>query len=147
MNNEAGTLEKHPLLVTSYQGKNGVHILKLLKKGMKKMLLNNKKLPIAFTRRNVGTSFQIKYKTEMKHNHGIAYYNECPEEQCNEKCIGKTRRRISERIIDHAVRESKSYFYEHFIETGHSSPDINDIKIIGNYKFCKNVFKRKIAET
>ena len=145
MNNGAGTLEKHPSFVIPYQGKKGNHILKLLKKGMKKMLLNNVKPLIAFVGRKVGTSFQIKDKTEMKHNRGTAYYNECPEEQCNENLIGKTGRRISERIIDHAGRDSKSYFYKHFIESGHRSPDINDFKIIGS-NFCKNVFKRKIAE-
>ena len=145
MNNGAGTLEKHPLFVIPYQGKNREHILKSRKKGMKKMLLNNAKPPKAFAGRKVGTSFQIKDKTKMKHNHGIAYYNECPEEQCNENLIGKTGRRISERIIDHAGRESKSYFYKHFIESGHRSPDINDFKIIGS-NFCKNVFKRKIVE-
>ena len=139
MNNGAGTLEKHPLFVIPYQGKNREHILKSRKKGMKKMLLNNVKPPKAFAGRKVGTSFQIKDKTKMKHNHGIAYYNECPEEQC------KTGRRISERIIDHAGRDSKSYFYKHFIESGHRSPDINDFKIIGS-NFCKNVFKRKIVE-
>ena len=73
------------------------------------------------------------------------YYNECPEEQCNENYIGKTGRRISERIIDHSEKDSKSYIYKHCIETGHRSPDINDFKTTGS-NFYKNVFKRKIAE-
>ena len=47
---------------------------------MKKILTNNVKPQIAFTGRKVSTSFQIKYKTEMKHNHDIVYYSECPEE-------------------------------------------------------------------
>ena len=105
---------------------------------MRKMLPNNVKPPIAFTGRKVGTSFQIKDKTEMKHNHDIVYYNECPEEQCNENYIGDTGRRISERIIDHAGRDPKPY-------NCHRSPDINDFKIIGS-NFCKNVFKSKINE-
>ena len=143
MNNESVTLEKQTLLVLPYQGKKGDHILKSFKKGMRKILLNNVKPRIAFTGRKVGTSFQIKDKTEMKHNYDIVYHNECPEEQCNENYIGETRR-ISERIIDHAGRDSNSYVYKHCIETGHRSPDINDLKIIGS-NFCKNVFKRKIA--
>ena len=32
----------------------------------------------------------------MKHNHDIVYYNEWPEEQCNENYIDETGRRISE---------------------------------------------------
>ena len=119
MNNESATLEKHPLLVIPYQCKEGDHILKSFKKGRRKMLPNNVNPRIAFTGRKAGTSFQIKNKTEMKHNHDIAYYNECPEEQCKEDCIGETGRRISERIIDHAGRDSKSYIYKHCIETGH----------------------------
>ena len=55
MNNESVTLEKQPLLVLSYQGKKGDHMLKSFKKGMRKMLPNNVKPQIAFTGRNVGT--------------------------------------------------------------------------------------------
>ena len=112
--------------------------MKSLKKGMKKMY--NVKPPIAFTGRKVGTSFQIKNKTETNHSHDIVYYNECPTG------IGETGRWITERIIEYAVRNSKFCVYKHRIETGHRSPDINDFKIVGS-KFRKNVFKRKIAET
>ena len=63
----------------------------------------------------------------------------------NGSYIGETGKRISERIIDYAVRSSKFCVYKHCLETGHRSPDINDFKTIGS-KFCKNVFKRKIAE-
>ena len=109
MNNESATLEKQPLLTLPYQGKKGDQILKSFKKGMRKMLPNNVKPRIAFTGRKVGTSFQTEDKTEMKHNHDIVYYNVCPEEQCNENYIAETRRRISERIINHAWRDSKFY--------------------------------------
>ena len=112
---------------------------------MRRMLPNNVKPRIEFTGRMVGTSFQIKDKTEMKHNHDIVYYNECQEEQCNESNISETGRRIGERIIDHAGRDSKSYVYKHCIETGHRSPGINDFKIIGG-NFRENVFKHEIAE-
>ena len=60
MNN--ATLENQLLLVLPYQGKKGDHILKLFKKGMRKMLPNNVKPQIAFTVRKVATSFQIKDK-------------------------------------------------------------------------------------
>ena len=109
------------------------------------MLHNNIKLQTASTVRKVGTSFQVKDKTEMKHNHDIVYYNECREEQCNENYISENIRRNNERIIDHARRDSKLYIYKHCIETGDGSPDIHDFKIIGS-NFRKNVFKPKIAE-
>ena len=112
---------------------------------MRKILLNNVKPRIAFTGRKVGTSFQIKDKTEMKHNHDIVYYNECSEEQCDKNYFGETGRRISERIIDHAGRDSNSCVYKHCVETGYRSPNINHFKIIGS-NFRKNVFKRKIAK-
>ena len=144
MKNESVTLEKQPLLVLPYQGKQKDHFLKSFKKGIRNILPNNVKARIAFTVRKVGISFEIKDKTEMKHNHDIKYCNECPEEQCNENYIGETGR-ITEKIIDRAVRDSNSYVYKHCIETGHRSSDINDLKIIGS-NFRKNVFKRKIAE-
>ena len=62
------SFEKHLLLAILYQGKKRDHILKSFKKGMRKMLLNNVKPQIAFTFTKVGTYFQIKDKTEMKHN-------------------------------------------------------------------------------
>ena len=104
---------------------------------MRKMLPNNVKPRIAFTVRKVGISFQIKGKTEMKHN-------ECPKEPCNKNYIGETRRRINEKIIDHSGKNSKCYIYKHCIETDHRSSNIDDFKIIGS-NFHKNVFKRKIG--
>ena len=112
---------------------------------MRRMLPNNVNPWIAFTGRKVSTSFQIKDKTEMKHNQNIVYYNECQEEQSNESNISENGRRIGERIIDHAGRDSKSHVYKHCIETGHRSPGINDFKItVSNFR--ENVFKRKTAE-
>ena len=108
------------------------------------MLHNNIKLQTAFTVRKVGTSFQIKDKTEMKQNHDILYYNESRERRCNENYISETIRRVNERIIDHARRDSKLYIYKHCIETGDRSPDVNDFKIIGS-NFFKIVFKPEIA--
>ena len=70
MNN--ATLENQLLLVLPYQGKKGDHILKLFKKGMRKMLPNNVKPQIAFTVRKVATSFQIKDK--MKWNTTMILY-------------------------------------------------------------------------
>ena len=113
MNNEPATLEKQPLLVLPYQGKEESHVLKSLKKEIRKMLPGNGKPRIAFTGRKVGTSCRIKDKTEMKHGYDNVYYNEYPEEQCNKNYIGETGRRISERIIDHAGRDSRSYVYKY----------------------------------
>ena len=98
------------------------------KKGMRKTVPNN-----------------VKPRIAMKHNHDVVYYNKCPEGQCNKNYIGKIGRRISERIIDHAGRESNSYVLKNLIETGHRCADVNDFTIIGS-KFCKSVFKCKIAE-
>ena len=44
----------------------------------------------------------------MKRNHDVADYNECPKKQCNKNYMDKTRRRIIERIIDHAGRDFNS---------------------------------------
>ena len=117
MNNESVTLEKQPLLVLPYQGKKGDHILKSFKKGMRKILPNNVKPRIAFTGRKVGTSFQIKDKTEMEHNHDIVCHNKCPVEKCNKNYVCEPGTRISKRILDHAGTDSNSYVYKHCIET------------------------------
>ena len=59
-------IQKQLLLFLPYHGKKGDHILKLFKKGMRKILPCNVKPRIAFTGRKVGISFQIGDKTEMK---------------------------------------------------------------------------------
>ena len=95
MNNKSVTLEKQPLLVIPYQSKKGDHILKWFRKDMIKMFSHNVKSKIAFTGRKLGTSFQIKDKTEMKHNCDIVYYNECPEEQCIENYNGESISKVN----------------------------------------------------
>ena len=52
--------------------------------------------------------YWLEVLQKLKQNHDIAYYTEYPEEQCKENYIAETGRRISERIIDHAGRDSKS---------------------------------------
>ena len=54
------TLEKISLPVIPYQGNKGEHILKLFRKGMRKMMSNYVKLQITFTGRKLGTTFPIK---------------------------------------------------------------------------------------
>ena len=90
MDNKSVTLEKRPLLVISYQGKKEDNNFRSFKKGMTKMLTNNVKQQIAFTGTKASTSFQIKDKIRIKHNHVIAYYNESPEAQCNETTLVKS---------------------------------------------------------
>ena len=118
------------LLIVPYQGKKQDYNLNSFRKGMIKMLPNNVKPQIPIAGRKLSTSFQIKDKTEMKHNHDVIYYNEFPEEQCNENYLGKMGRRAIKRVINHARRDSKSSIYKNSIATGHSFPDMNDLKMI-----------------
>ena len=144
INNEPPITEKHPLLVLPYQGQKGDRILKSFQKEMNKLLPDNIKPKIAFTGKKLGTSFQVKDKTEKKHNHDVIYYGKCPEDQCTEDYLGETGRRFNERVTDHAGRDTKSYLYKHSMETGHRSPNIDEYVFKGSG--FRSIFKRRIAE-
>ena len=73
MNNESVTLDKDPLLVTTYQGIKGDHIFKSFTNRIRKILPNNEKLRIRFIGRKVDRSLQTKDKTEIKYDDGILY--------------------------------------------------------------------------
>ena len=111
---------------------------------MNKLLPDNIKPKIAFTGTKLGSSFQVKDKTELKHNHDVIYYGKCPEDQCTEDYLGETGRRFKERVIDHAGRDKSSHLFKHSMETGHRSPNIDEYSIKGSS--FRGIFKRRIAE-
>ena len=88
---------------------------------------------------------QIKDQTKFEHKHDIIYLATCPEDNCSENYIGKSGRRISERIIDHNGKDQKSHNFKHSSEKCHQQFHTNSFKIIGN-GFKNNSFKRKVSE-
>ena len=73
------------------------------------------------------------------------YQVRCPEIGCYNHYLWQTDRRISEIVLDHAVRDPNSHLFKYSLESGDPVLGMNNYKIIEKgYK--NNVRKRKIAE-
>ena len=73
----------------------------------------------------------VKDKILKQHQHGIVYYVKCPENQCLEDSTGESAQRLSERVLDHNGRDTKSHIVKHVIRKNHKYPKIEDFNIIG----------------
>ena len=58
----------------------------------------------------------------------MVYYADCPNEKCREIYIGKSGRRISERVKDLNGRDLKSHILRHSVESGHANINYEDFK-------------------
>ena len=99
---------------------------------------------IAYRGRRLSTCFQTKDTTEFHHQHDLVHHAKCPSELCGKNYIGKSGRRIAERVKDHNGKDHKSYILKHSFETGHenvTSPDFS----INSKNFNGNKRKQKIT--
>ena len=69
--------ERRHLLTIPYQGDKGDYVIKFMNRNLKTMLPNNVKPQIIYTRRKLGTLFQIKDQTIFQHKHDIICYKKC----------------------------------------------------------------------
>ena len=83
-------------------------------------------------------------RTKFEHTYNVAYFSRSPNATCNKTYVGKTDRRITERITDHKKRDKSSHLLKHACENQHTHVWKDDFKILnGNYK---SSVKRKISE-
>ena len=88
----------------------------------------------------------IKPKIKQDHQDDGTYHVKCPEESCREDCMGETRRRLSECVIDYSGHDKTSHVLKHCIEKEHKLPSLENFMILtANYK--KNKFREKISES
>ena len=64
----------------------------------------------------LSSCFNIKDKTKFPHKHDLVYHAKCAEESYNDDYIGKTAKRISEKVLDHSGRDKNSHILKHQIE-------------------------------
>ena len=87
--------DKSHLLLVPCLGKKGLHLIKLLKRNLKRLLPSIVKVNIGFTRKKLSTCFQIKDQTKSTHKHDIIYLGTCPEDNCSDNYMGESARQIS----------------------------------------------------
>ena len=137
--------ESRVQLTLPYAGKKGANILAKMKKNLKQYLKPEVKPFVTYKSKKLSTQFKIKEHTEFGHKSNVVYLCKCPEKECQEQYIGETKRRISERIIDHNRRDKFSHVLHHSRDKKHSHVWTKDFKILGsNYS---STAKRKISES
>ena len=57
----------------------------------------------------------MKDKTLFNDEHDIVYYANCPEESCPHDYVGKSGRRVLERVKDHNGRNPSSHIFKHCV--------------------------------
>ena len=129
--------EKNHFFSLPYQDGKGEHLIKSRIRITSKLLLPEIKKQVAFTGKNLSTCFNVKDLSKFDHQHDVVYYTNCPNETCRENYIGKSDRRISERIIDHNGRDLKSHILRHSVESGHANVISEDFEVIVNSSKCK----------
>ena len=116
-----------------------------MKRKLKKILPNNVKPKITYTRRKLGSLFQTKDQTIFEQKQDVIYHGKYPVENCVDDYIEETARRVNERIVDHRGRDTNSHLLKHSIESGHKALEAVDCKIIGT-GYRKNNMKMKLPE-
>lgn len=127
-----------------YAGKHGEKLLNKMRKNLDNALPTTVKPIITFNSNKLVNNFNIKDKTKFEHNNNLVYICKCPNKNCTASYIGETKRRISERIIDHNKRDKKSHILKHSRKEKHRHVWVQDFKILN--KNYKSNIKRKISE-
>ena len=111
---------------------------------LNKHLKDDIKVIIRYQATKLSSRFEVKDQTKFEHRNGAVYCCKCPENDCDDFCIGETDRRISERIIDHNKRDKNSYPLQHAQNNKHAHVWVNDFTILNsNYR---SKIKTKISE-
>ena len=130
INIESGNIPH--LLVLPYQGDQRSSLVKSSKRSITKLLPEETQLEFGFTGSKLSTHFQIKGKTEFEHHHDVVYLGMCPENNCSDNYVGESKRRISERIIDHSSREENSHLFKHSCIKNHPNTSRTKLKIVSS---------------
>ena len=130
-----------------YAGMNGEKLVTKLKKYVLNTVNKNQKkisLNAIYRAKRLGTSFSVKDKIALKHQHNLVYHGECPNKKCSSNYTGETKCRFEKRTGHHSGKDKKSHIFQHSLATKHKRFDIHSFKIIG--RGYRSNFARKISE-
>ena len=132
-------------LILPHTGEQGQKIIKSLNNYVKRLLRQNHTAQHLYISRKLGSVFDIKGQTKLGHKHDLTHLVKCPENTCSETYLGKTARRLNERIMEHVGKDNTLHMLKHTLQYGHPSVSSNNFRIL--QKTCnKNNVKRKISE-
>ena len=128
-----------------YKGDHGINLIKSIKTSAKKSLPQKNGVRIILTGTKLSSQFNIKDDTNKQHKHDLVYFSRCPSTDCTDSYIGETARRVSERVMDHAGRDTKSHIVRHGLTSNNETVNIENFKIL-NMGYNNNTYKRRISE-
>ena len=128
-----------------YKGDHSINLIKSIKTSTKKSLPKKYDVRIILTGTKLSSQFNIKDDTNKQHKHDLVYFSRCPSTDCTDSYIGETARRLSERVMDHTGRDTKSHIVRHCLSCNHETVNIENFKIL-NMGYNNNKYKRKISE-
>ena len=108
-----------------YGGDHGVNLIKSVKTATKKLLPDKHDVRIILTGTKLGSHFNIKDDTSKQHKHDSVYLSRCLSTDCTDSYIRETARRLSERVMDHAGRDTKSHIVSLILITEQSTLTIS----------------------
>ena len=97
-----------------------------------------------YKNRKLGSAFDIKDQKNWNINTTL-HTVKCPENTCSETYLGKTARRLNEKIMEHAGKDNKSHMLKHMLQSDHPSVSPNDFRILQK-EYNNNKVQRKISE-
>ena len=128
-----------------FKGEEGTNLIKSIKTTSRKALPENHHVRIVFTGTKLSSHFNIKDETNKQHKHDLVYLSSFPSSTCNNCYIGETGRRLSERVLDHSGKDTKSHVLKYSFTAKHETVDIGHFQIL-NRGYSNNTYKRRVSE-
>ena len=91
-----------------YQGDHKANLIKSIKESSNKSLPETLDARIILTGTRLSSQFNIKNDTNKQHKHDLVYFTSSPSRSCTDIYIGETARHLSERVVYHTGRNTKS---------------------------------------
>ena len=123
-----------------YKGDHNINLIKSIKTSTKKSLPKKYDVRIILTGTKLSSQFNIKDDTNKQHKHDLVYFSRCPSTDCTDSYIGETARSVSERVMDHAGRDTKSHIVRHGLNSNNETVNIENFKIL-NMGYNNNTYK------
>ena len=130
--------------ILPYKGEQRQKIIKSDNNYVKRLLPQNHTAQYVYKSRKLGSAFYVKDQTKLEHKHDLTYLVKCPENTCSETCLGITAKRLNERIMEHAGKDSKLHMLKSTFQSGHPSVSPNDFRILQKW-YNNSKVKSKIS--
>ena len=127
-----------------YKGDNGINFMKSIKTSTKKSLPEKHDVRILLTSTKLSSQFNIKDDTNKQRKHDLFYFSRCPSTNFTDIYIGETGRRLSERVMDHAIHVIVM-IVRHSLNSNHETVNIENFEIL-SMGYSSNTYKMRIPE-